>query len=187
MASDLIFLFLGPNWETTVIPFQFLIVSLFFRTGYKICDSMVRSLGAVYKRLWVQILYSAIVIVGAYVGKQWGINGVAVATSISIFLNYLVMLLLVKRLIQLDFKVFFHYLYPIFLLNAVMAALIYLVLVLMPSIEHAFFRLAVVTTVLAVLYAIGLRIYFSRAMPESFKDFMNTVIKTTIQKAKFKK
>lgn len=189
MGEDLVYLILGPNWGSTVLPFKLLIISLFFRMAYKICDALVRSMGAVYKRLWVQILYSIIVILGAYIGKEWGIVGVAISTSIAIFTNYVVMLMLIKKLVNLKLSELVRYLAPGFIGSFFIALLIYYLSFYIFIFSNALIRLTTMTIILVGLYLVAYKYVLLRFMPLDFHQFLDTIIQSSIGKifAKIKK
>jgi O-antigen/teichoic acid export membrane protein len=91
MAPEIIHTILGSQWDAVVDPFRVLVAGLVFRTGYKISDSLARSTGAVYKRAARQAVYAGLVVVGALIGKRWGITGVAWGVLGAILVNYLAM------------------------------------------------------------------------------------------------
>jgi hypothetical protein len=62
-----------------------------FRTSGRMSDSLSRATGRVYRRAWRQLLFAGLVFVGAWVGQQWGITGVAVGVLLALFTNYLMM------------------------------------------------------------------------------------------------
>lgn len=114
VAPELVWLVLGEQWMSVVFPIQVLAVILFFRIGYKLSDSLARALGAVYRRAWRQWIYAAAVFGGAWFGQFWGLGGVAVGVAAAIAINYLLMLHLSLRLVDLSwygiFQLHFHYL-----------------------------------------------------------------------------
>lgn len=98
-ANEIIVLVLGKQWGDAVIVFQLLIIVLSFRLNYKFSDLLAAALGAVYRRANRQIIYALAVILGAYVGHFFGVEGVAVGVGFAIMLNYVVMLQLSQSLI----------------------------------------------------------------------------------------
>ena len=50
LAPEVIAILLGSEWDAVVLPLQILSVGMLFRTGCKISDSLVRAIGAVYRR-----------------------------------------------------------------------------------------------------------------------------------------
>jgi PST family polysaccharide transporter len=91
LAPDIVEVLLGGGWDAVVLPLQILGIGMLFRTGCKISDSLVRATGAVYRRSWRQTAYAALVVVGAWIGQWWGIEGVAVAILGTLVANFLLM------------------------------------------------------------------------------------------------
>jgi PST family polysaccharide transporter len=73
------------------VPFQILAAGMLFRTSSKMADSLTRATGAVFRRAWRQILYAAMVLLGAWAGQHWGIGGVAWGVLLAITVNFLMM------------------------------------------------------------------------------------------------
>ncbi len=91
LAPEFITVVLGPRWAPAVAPFQVLTIGMLFRTSYKMSDSLARSTGAVYRRAWRQILYAALVVLGAWLGQHWGIVGVAWGALAALTVNFFLM------------------------------------------------------------------------------------------------
>ncbi|MEO1052785.1 MAG: lipopolysaccharide biosynthesis protein [Bacteroidota bacterium] len=91
MAPEIINILLGPKWTEAVIPFQILVAFMFCRVGYKIGGTLLKSLGKVYLLSITQFIYFIIVLVGSYLGAQYGIEGVAVGVSIAILANFMML------------------------------------------------------------------------------------------------
>lgn len=182
MGTELIDVVLGHNWDATVLPFKILIISLFFRIAYKICDSLVRSIGAVYKRLWVQLIYASIIIVGALIGKEWGINGVAVATTFAIILNYILMTALIMHLIKLKLNHLMSYLLPIFIVSGIIGGMSYLLILLITNIPGALLKLVIMTFLVGLMYMISFKYIIIKKVPPEFSEFTTTIIDTTLSK-----
>jgi O-antigen/teichoic acid export membrane protein len=93
LAPEIIHLLLGggAKWDDVIVPFQIFSAGLLFRTSYKISDSLARAMGTVYQRAVRQAIYAVAVVVGAYIGSQYGLNWVALGVTGAIILNYLLM------------------------------------------------------------------------------------------------
>ena len=91
LAPEFIDVALGSHWGAAVIPFQILSIGMLFRTSYKMSDALARGTGAVYRRAWRQILYAALVLAGAWIGKQWGMAGVAWGVLGALTINFVLM------------------------------------------------------------------------------------------------
>ncbi|MEA4805515.1 lipopolysaccharide biosynthesis protein [Acetobacterium wieringae] len=182
MGADLVQVVLGPKWEETILPFKILIISLFFRMAYKIGDALVRSLGAVYKRLWVQIAYATLVIGGAYIGKEWGIAGVALTTTIAIIINYLIMTVLIGHLVELKLRELLGYLTPIIMVSIVIGGISYLISSFVTLLPYALVRLSVMTLAVGFMYIFAFKFVIIKYMPEDFRGFIKIIKHQTITK-----
>jgi PST family polysaccharide transporter len=106
VAPEFIPVLLGPKWTAVVIPFRLFTCSLLFRMSSKISDACTKAAGAVYARALLQGLYAALVVLGALIGKRWGVGGVAVAISIAMAVNWLSMAALSRRVTGLSWPRF---------------------------------------------------------------------------------
>lgn len=106
LAPEFIFTVLGQKWGAAIIPLQILCISMFFRTSYKLSESLTRASGAVYERAWRQWVYALFVFVGAWVGSRFGISGIAAGVSIAITINFLLMAHLSLKLINMSLRDF---------------------------------------------------------------------------------
>ncbi|TAK36240.1 MAG: lipopolysaccharide biosynthesis protein [Chloroflexota bacterium] len=106
LAPELIQLLLGPEWASTIVPFQVLATGLLFRTSYKMGDSLARATGAVYRRAWRQAIYAVLVVGGAWVGQHWGIPGVAFGVAMAILVNFILMAQLSASILSMSWLTF---------------------------------------------------------------------------------
>lgn len=106
LASEIVQILLGDNWNAVVVPLQILSIGMLFRCSCKISDSLVRATGAVFDRTWRQTAYALLVVVGAWIGQRWGVEGVALAVLITLVLNFLLMAHLALRLAQMSWASF---------------------------------------------------------------------------------
>lgn len=104
VAPELIVFLLGREWIPMIVPFQILIASLLFRTSYKVSDSVCLALGSLASRAWRQWLYALAVALGAGIGTLWGPAGVAAGVGLAVVFNYVLMLDLAGRLIEVSMK-----------------------------------------------------------------------------------
>jgi O-antigen/teichoic acid export membrane protein len=91
VAPEFIPALLGPRWTAVVLPFRLFTCGLFFRMSSKVSDACVKAAGAVYSRALIQGMYAAMVLLTALAGQRWGVGGVAVAVSIVMCINWLMM------------------------------------------------------------------------------------------------
>jgi PST family polysaccharide transporter len=90
-APEIIQILLGSQWTAAIIPFQILSATLVCRTGYKAIGTLARAKGAIYQTAWRQFLYAGMVICGALLGQNYGVNGVAAGVGGAIAIQFLVM------------------------------------------------------------------------------------------------
>lgn len=119
LAPELIAVFLGPQWRAAILPFQILTIGMYFRSGYKLGASVGRATGAVYQVAWRQMVYAALVVVGAVLGQNWNLSGVAVGVLFSLFGIFLMNAQLGKSLTSLSWRGFWKVHLPAGFLTAV--------------------------------------------------------------------
>lgn len=89
LAPELIYVLLGPHWNEVIVPFQIIILALPFRILTKINGSLINATGAVYRRLWREMLYALLTVAGACIGLHWGLCGVALGVLFAIIVNFI--------------------------------------------------------------------------------------------------
>jgi PST family polysaccharide transporter len=104
LAPETISFLLGDAWEGMILPFQVLVVTLMFRTSYKLSDAVVLATGSMFQRAQTQFLYAAAVAGGALAGIQFGLPGVAAGVGLAVLLNYAMTLWLARRNTGLSWK-----------------------------------------------------------------------------------
>lgn len=104
LAPELVGFLLGPNWLAMIVPFQILVLTLIFRTSYKISDAVTLAMGSMYRRALRQFAYAAAVAGGAFAGLEFGLAGVAIGVSAAVVLNYAMMLNLACEITGLALK-----------------------------------------------------------------------------------
>jgi len=88
LGPEIIGLLLGNQWTSAVLPFQILVLSLAFRTAYKVTGTLMRAVGSVYLLAVWQWMYAIGVIVGAWIGQFYGLFGVAIGVSAAITASF---------------------------------------------------------------------------------------------------
>ncbi len=98
LAPEVVRVTLGRRWDGVIAPFQVFACGLLLRTSYKMSDSLARATGAVYRRAWRQIAYAVLVAAGAWLGRPWGLMGVALGVLVAIAANFVLMAQLSMKL-----------------------------------------------------------------------------------------
>jgi PST family polysaccharide transporter len=106
VAPELIAVYLGGQWVDAIIPFQILACGSMFRAAYKVDHALANALGFVYHRGLREVVYFVAVLVGSWLGLQWGLSGVAAGVLIAITLNYLLAALMSLRLLKCSLRDF---------------------------------------------------------------------------------
>lgn len=112
LANELVLVVLGAQWQEVVLPFQILIAITYFRTSYKIDECLSKAVGKVRLNAGQHILYGAMVIVLSFVGKPWGIAGVAGGVVTAILLNFIYRRISSLRLLDLGWRDIAHEYFP---------------------------------------------------------------------------
>lgn len=88
LAPELVSMLMGPGWESAVLPFQVIAVSLHFRVSYKIGQIIMMSSGESYQLAIWQFVYAAMIIGGAAIGVRWGVTGVSCTTAAAMTIHF---------------------------------------------------------------------------------------------------
>lgn len=161
VAPEFIPALLGPAWGGAVLPFRLFTISLLFRMSSKISDACTKAAGAVYSRALLQAGYAALVLLGALIGQQWGIAGVAVAVSIAMGMNWLAMAELGRRVTGLSWPRFISVQAP----GALFAVLIGVTIALPVQAARALHLGQLPTLVVAGLTAAAVTLVVARVRP----------------------
>ena len=182
IAEDLVLFFLGEQWGKVVIPFQIMIVGLFFRIGYKLSDSLIRAIGKVYKRAYIQAIYATLVVLGAYVGHFEGLSGVAIGVTAAFTINYFMMTFLSVKSINLSVYKLMKNVIPILLGGVICFGMIYIIIDIWGKSSNYFLNCVIVTLITFSIY-FGIYIILLRKMVDwEFNNFIKTILRTIKRK-----
>lgn len=84
LAPEVIRVLMGANWDSAVLPFQILSISILMRTGQRLGAIVAQAAGAVNGIAVVYGVYLVLVVGGAAFAIRWGLAGVAASTAIAI-------------------------------------------------------------------------------------------------------
>lgn len=119
LAPELIRVVYGPQWEQAIRPFQILCLSMFFRSAYKMSDTVIKACGAVYRHTFVQVIYATCVIGGAIWAQKWGLVGVAATSAVAILIHYFLLARVSLNLTGVSWRTFLSWHRPALLLSFV--------------------------------------------------------------------
>ncbi|ACK53877.1 lipopolysaccharide biosynthesis protein [Thauera aminoaromatica] len=101
-GDEIVKTILGSQWHDVVAPFQILIAVLFFRTAYKLNESLIKAAGRVFQLATIQWVYASAVVSFSIAGASWGLNGVSVGVGLSVLVNYFLTAHLLGRVIPVS-------------------------------------------------------------------------------------
>lgn len=101
-AEILVRLLLGPRWLPTVPLIQILFSAYLARSGYIVAEAIPLALGLGGQSALRQGAQLVLILLGAGIGAQFGAVGAAIGIAAAFWLFYLLCLLLVRRLLHVD-------------------------------------------------------------------------------------
>lgn len=107
-SAEIVQILMGAKWSEAVIPLQIMLLILTFSNSGKMTDAVIRAQGLIYKNVIRKYIFTVIIIVlSGTLGYLYGINGAAVGIVISHFINYLMMIVLVKNVFKGSIREYF--------------------------------------------------------------------------------
>jgi PST family polysaccharide transporter len=95
-SREIIYIILGKTWLNSVDSLRILFLCLLFRVAVRMCDSVIRAKGLVYKSAKNKFINALILAVLVYVGHFWDLNGICVAVALFSAISYISMSVLVQ-------------------------------------------------------------------------------------------
>lgn len=158
LAPEIILVLLGEKWMASIMPFQVLVFSMFFRVGYKIGGTYLKSVGKTKVLAFTQGIYAIGVTLGSYLGLAWGINGVAVGVTLAIILNFFLLTFYIINDTYLQLKSLMNCLQMALPLFIIASVLVFGVkLMVMAITENAFIVLPVSLLIAGIILLILIR------------------------------
>jgi len=163
LAPEIVNFVLGKGWEAAVSPFRILSLGALFRTGYKVSEALARAKGKVYKIAWAQLGYALLIIMGALIGKFWGISGVAFGVLAAIIVVYFLLSEIALSSTYQTYRQFFSFHFPAIVLGSILFAEAYVIALALRSLSFSsliilFVCLAFSVITLEMLYFLAPRI-----------------------------
>ena len=100
-SAEIVQILMGANWPEAVLPLQIMFLILTFSNAGKTTDEVIKAKGLVYKNVTRKYIFTVIIIVlSGFLGYFYGIIGAAIGIVISHFINYVMMIVLVKNVFK---------------------------------------------------------------------------------------
>ena len=106
LAPELVYILLGPQWTDLLTPFRILAVGMYFRFGYKVSMSLLRSKGRVYQHAYLQSIYAVLVCAGAWLACPYGLAAVSMAVVAALTVHFFLMTMSSLYLLHLTWRDF---------------------------------------------------------------------------------
>jgi teichuronic acid exporter len=103
VAPELVAVLYGEKWMGTVAPLRIMSFAGLLLSLDPIAVSLITAMGYVGFELKRQAIYFVIMVVGVMIGSYWGLNGVATAVLVGAGFFLILLLILVKKLVQVQF------------------------------------------------------------------------------------
>lgn len=174
-ASDVVWVLLGHKWIGMTGAFRILTYGLLFRAGYKMAGTVLKVKGQVLSFAITQIVYAAMVVLGAAVGARHGIEGTATGVLIALGVNYFLLNYLGFRSVRQRFAHLYRDLLAALILTVV--SLVVSVAVLHLTTQLGFrpvFRLACVGLVVTGAYVLVFLALSRTLLSEETGDFLRS-------------
>ncbi len=107
-SPEIVGILMGEKWSDAVLPLQIMFVVLPLSNAGRMADSIIRAKGLVYKNVTRKYIFTALIItLSSTLGYFYGIVGAAIGISASYFVNYIMMIVLVRNVFNKSFKEIF--------------------------------------------------------------------------------
>ena len=101
LAQDIVLIVLGEGWEDVVLPLRILLFQIPIRAFIRLTDYLATSLAANYQNAGRKGFYALLVVVCCFVGHNFGLVGVALGVSVSVLVNWIIVMFFASKLLQL--------------------------------------------------------------------------------------
>lgn len=108
-TEEIVLIIMGAGWMEAVAPLQIMFIVLPFSISIRIIDVILKSTGHIYNTLKRKIVVVIVLLVSISFGAiKYGLSGAAMAVTLSYVINYILMLLLVKKVFQTKLQSVFY-------------------------------------------------------------------------------
>ena len=171
---------MGDNWSEAVIPLQIMFLILTFSNSGKMTDTVIRAQGLIYKNVTRKYIFTVIILIlSGVLGYLYGINGAAIGIVISHFINYVMMIVLVKNVFKGSLREYFFNPFKEGLkLGSYLAILIL-------AYKYFFNLWGKIDVTMFIAFVIGLLIMSAvlvKFKPSIFGQYLGTTIRNTLKK-----
>lgn len=107
-TPEIVGILMGSEWLEIINPLQIMFIVLPFSNSGRMADIIIRAKGLIYQNVKRKYIFTLIIIIlSGTLGYFYGLTGAAIGISISYIINYLMMVILVKNVLKINFKEMF--------------------------------------------------------------------------------
>ncbi len=179
-SPEIVQILMGANWPEAVLPLQIMFLILTFSNSGKMTDEVIKAKGLIYKNVTRKYIFTVIILVlSSALGYLYGINGAAVGIVISHIINYIMMIVLVKKVFEGSIK---EYLYQP--LVAGLRLGLYLGILIF-TFKYVFNLWGKTDVTMFIIFTVGLIILCAGLLkfkPSVFGQYLDFAIRNTLKK-----
>jgi len=162
LGHEVVFIILGPKWESATLPFQILMLSAFMKMSVRMSDSLVRAIGSVYYSAFFKSLYAVAALLGCWIGHFYGLPGVAAGVLGAVVFVNILMVNLGLRLTKNKWGNFFRALLPGSVIAIWVTVLIWPSVMIFRSMNFSGVIILFIAIFLYFILIIGLKLFFPK-------------------------
>lgn len=173
--------FLGDKWMPMTLSLQILFFAGIFKTLNYIVAGFNVGLGMNKKHTLRRVVSSILLIIFCFIGVFLGIEGVAVAILLDVFITFLLIFDVLKKIVEISFKELIKNLYPAIILSTLMLLCLNVLSNYFP--KYTFLNM-IILIISGIIVYISLFLILNFRVTSEFKKQIYTSFKTFINISK---
>ena len=121
VAPSFIIVLYGEKWVASILPLRIMCIAGLLRMHLQVTSTIVNAMGMVQPEIWRRGVAFIILALGVWFGCLWGINGAAVAVTVTTFILAIMMIAYLRHITTLTIYDFIHPQLHAFLASVFMA------------------------------------------------------------------
>lgn len=173
-ADDFVLLVLGDAWSGVIVPLRLLCIYMAILSGQDLLAHVLLWTGHFSTNMWLSIFALAVLPICFYVGAQYGLIGVAVGWLVGFPISIMPAFLYVNRILLCSWIDYWRAFRPAVTGCAAMLVVVALVRLVLPEEWHHGLRLAIQSSVGALIYAGIMLLLFGDRIRELYRIVFGT-------------
>ena len=177
-SAEIVQILMGDKWSDAIRPLQIMFLVLTFSNSGKMTDTIIRAQGLIYKNVIRKYIFTVVILVlSGILGYLYGINGAAVGIVISYFINYIMMIVLVKNVFKGSIK---EYFFKPFVEGFKLGLYIMVLIVAYKYLFNLWGETNVSMFIIFTSFLLILVVVIAKYKPSIFGEYLGTTIKNTL-------